>query len=157
MNTITIREWLVTHDEKATRIAYEQIITGGAEKCGCDYCLNFAAARERVYPSEVRDLFEQLGIDYRKEAETFHCNREETGLHCYSGWFHFIGSLGYLYPKHAALDRTQILELAPGSQFVWSLSQSMDQCHSVFKNKSLVQFGFAAIIPWVIDIAEPED
>ncbi|MGJ1409109.1 hypothetical protein ACR78Z_05495 [Sphingobacterium thalpophilum] len=41
---------------------------------------------------EIKLLFEDLGIDYKKECEVWHYCNDELGDHRYSGWFHFKGS-----------------------------------------------------------------
>ena len=110
MERVHFRRWGLECDPAATRTAYESV-TRGAESCEESVCQNFAAARDRVYPREVRDVFQRLGIDRRKEAETFHvCRvgpktlqvRRESGdrlpdsllgLHLHGGWFHLIGSI----------------------------------------------------------------
>lgn len=110
MERVRFRGWLLDADPEATRRAFESAARG-AESCEESVCQNFAAARDLVYPREVLDLFERLGIDRRKEAETFHVCRvgpktlrfwRESGerlsdvvlgLHLHGGWFHFIGSI----------------------------------------------------------------
>jgi hypothetical protein len=93
METLSIGRWLLKYDKRATILAYDQIQSGAAQSCSCDYCLNFVAARDKIYPLKVKAIFEQLGVDYKKELEVFYCNKEKTGLHCYAGEFHFVGYL----------------------------------------------------------------
>jgi hypothetical protein len=51
------------------------------------------AARHQAYPSEALAIFEQLGIDNRKESEIWHTHRDEFGLHHYGGFFHLVGTI----------------------------------------------------------------
>ncbi len=108
MERIRFHRWEFECDAEATRIAY-QGVAEGAESCSESVCQNFAAARSHAYPPEVLALFGELGIDHRKEAETFHWFRvgpkilqawedermrvsdDVLGMHFHGGWFHFIG------------------------------------------------------------------
>ena len=69
MKRVIFRRWTIAVDVEATTKAYAGIERGGAERCDCTPCKNFAMARERVYPAEVVRLFETLGIDRCREAE----------------------------------------------------------------------------------------
>src|SRR6266851_1577213 len=66
---------------------------GGAERCGCIFCRNFAVQRNLVYPASFRALLEQLGIDPNKEGEVFECGPAEDGCRVYGGWFYFRGEM----------------------------------------------------------------
>ena len=66
--------------------------SGGAERCGCSYCRNFAAQRGTVYPKSFRVLLDQLGIDPEKEDEVYDFGSEGP-LKGYGGWFYFAGEL----------------------------------------------------------------
>ena len=93
MQTIAIRRWKLQSDPEATRRAFADMPTGAPESCGCGDCLNFAAARDRAYPSEVLTIFEQLGIDRSKESEIWHTHSDALGLHHYGGFFHLVGAI----------------------------------------------------------------
>ena len=84
--------WQVRCDAAATREAYAGIATGSAERCSCSPCRNFAALRDHIYPLLAREIFEQLGIRYDREAEIYHA-RMNAGVHSYGGWFHFVGQI----------------------------------------------------------------
>jgi len=45
---------------------------GGSDICGCNYCKNFSDNKDNIYPDEIKLLFEDLGIDYKKECEVWH-------------------------------------------------------------------------------------
>lgn len=85
--------WTLLARPEQTRAAFARMGRGGAEECACLPCRNFAAARERVYPPAVRELFERLGVDYRKETEAVHLGRLDDGRHLYGGWLHCVGTL----------------------------------------------------------------
>jgi len=68
METITIGRWTLEVDREATEAAFSKISLGSPETCECDYCKNLVVARDSAYPEDARQVFSQLGIDYRKEA-----------------------------------------------------------------------------------------
>ncbi|MDQ3755101.1 MAG: hypothetical protein M3371_10255 [Acidobacteriota bacterium] len=53
-------------------------------------CWNFIEARQIIYPDEVLRLFDQLGVNYKREAEAYHMTRLDSGLHLYGAWLHFL-------------------------------------------------------------------
>ena len=63
MTQITYREWIFDCDVESTREGYASITAGGVETCPCVECRNFLAQRSSVFPAEVLDLFNQLGVD----------------------------------------------------------------------------------------------
>jgi 8-oxo-dGTP pyrophosphatase MutT (NUDIX family) len=156
MNTIRFKHWKLQCDSFATREAYEQIAHGGPEDCGCNACKNFAAARRYVYPTDVRELFEELGIDINKEAEVYHNCKLDSGLHDYGGWFHFVGSI-----EDGADSKRQIAEnsfrfdLEPSNdQFAIGFTAYTSLVPESFGDQALVQIEFEAKIPWVIESSE---
>jgi hypothetical protein len=158
METLSIEPWLLKHDKHATALAYAQIQSGAAEGCACDYCLNFVAARENIYPLEVQAMLEQLGVDYKKELELFWCNKEETGLHCYAGEFHFVG---YLVDNDHAGNCPDSEAVAlnfenEAQNFIWRFSDKVIRPNKAFAGKALVAFHYAIRIPWVLKQTEPE-
>jgi len=76
MEEVKYKRWTLEVDVAATRSAYCLVERGGPEDCGCQNCLNFAAARENVYPQEVLTLFAKLGVDCTKEAEVVYLAKE---------------------------------------------------------------------------------
>ena len=132
METIAIHRWKLQIDPEATRRAFSDVPTGAPESCGCGDCLNFAAARDRAYPSEVLAIFEQLGIDRSKESEIWHTHRDELGLHHYGGFFHFVGAIEdgkdamVMVISHGTYDLKRSVR---GPQWIENVDSRMD--HSV--------------------------
>jgi hypothetical protein len=158
METLNIQNWIVRYDRRETLLAYSQIDMGGPEACGCEPCLNFAAAREKVYPKDIREVFDHIGIDYRKESEVFHCNKEDNGLHCYGGEFLFVGSVENTDEAYDPSEvKANVLNFEDNAQnFVWSFSARVAYRQSVFENKPTALFFFAARVPWVLQTKEPD-
>ena len=68
---VNFREWIFEVDYKKTEQTYKSVSVGSSENCDCGYCVNFFKQRSTIYPNEVKDLFNNLGIDYTKEAEIY--------------------------------------------------------------------------------------
>jgi hypothetical protein len=92
MEQIQLGDQIIQFDRERTRTAYAELEGGGAERCGCSYCRNFATQRSTVYPETFRLLLDQLGIDPEKEGEVYECGTEGS-LRVYGGWFYFAGVL----------------------------------------------------------------
>jgi hypothetical protein len=143
MTQITYRDWILDCDVEATRAGYETISTGGAETCDCAGCRNLLAQRGSVYPAEVLDLFNEFGVNYKRDAETYHMARLETGLHLYGAWFHFVGAIVKEPIGPATLDNFTI-------DFIPDRSLAA----KAFENQPLVQIEITVKLPWVL--SEPE-
>ena len=94
MEELRLGDQLARYDREATVRAYMALPSGGADRCSCVYCRNFAAQRATVYPQGFRALLEQLGIDPSKEGEVY----DGTGpfdlrIRLTGGWFYFVGEL----------------------------------------------------------------
>src|SRR5262249_51225748 len=94
MDQLQLGDQVIRYDREQTRKAYSAMRGGDAEaeRCGCSYCLNFAAQRATVYPENFRGLLDQLGIDPEKEGEVYECGPVGP-LRAYGGWFYFAGEL----------------------------------------------------------------
>ena len=96
MKQINFRKWQFQCDVEATRSAYNQVSMGSADKCNCEYCQNYLLNIDKAFPPEILFLFEQMGIDYTKEAELYNIGKPQLGLVLYNGWLHFIGHVSEL-------------------------------------------------------------
>ena len=125
---------------------------GGPELCGCADCRNFIASRENIYPGEVRKLFDELGIDYRKETEVLWRSRLENGLHQYGGKFHFPGRVEY--KGHTDADEAIVTE-----RFTMKCEQLNGKPGpSREKLTWTIQIDFGAECEWLLrDVEEPKD
>jgi len=152
-----IGRWKLQCDPEATREAFLRVTIGSPESCGCADCLNFAASRERVYPSLCLSIFNELGIDSHKESEIWHTHRDENGLHHYGGFFHFIGAIesGRDVMVKKSGYRTYDFETI-GERFEWGLASETALVPSSFAGLPVTQFEFATRIPWIIEMPEPD-
>ena len=143
MTQITYRDWVLECDVRATCAGYETISAGGAETCDCSGCQNFLAQRDTVYPAEVLGLFNELGVNYKRDAETYHMARLEPGVHLYGAWFHFVGSI-VKEPVGPATLGNFTIDFIPNN----------DLAAKAFENQRLVQIETTVKLRWVL--SEPE-
>jgi hypothetical protein len=158
MRTLSFARWSLSSDMESTKERYVGLSTGAPEECGCEPCRNFAAQRTGVYPAAVLELFESLGIEANREAETYHMARLKSGKHLYGGWFHFVGSI--LDGQDAAVQVSESLwrpaleEIADG--FSLGFTSKLALVPKSFDGLQAVQLEFNAQLPWTLESKEPE-
>ncbi|WP_339607890.1 hypothetical protein [uncultured Roseivirga sp.] len=148
---ITYRNWEIEVNKQLTELEYSKIDKPSAESCGCGNCLNYIQLREKIFPNEVIELFEKLGIDRNKEIEISHMAKLENGLHYYSGWFHFIGGFNGMdcsNPLPSGGFTLELTQVANDFGIGFTKSKTM----SVFKtDQDLIQVEFDCKTPWAIE------
>jgi hypothetical protein len=151
---ITYKNWIFEVDFERTKEIYEKIETGSPEGCVCNECKNFIANREKIYPIEIKNLLNELGIDYKKESEIYHNCKLENGKHFYGGWYHFKGKIVEgkdckinLPNGGSTFDTIPINEDFQIGFMKGSASSFFDKEES----KNLIQIEFFANSDWVID------
>lgn len=92
MAVIKYHDWLIETDREQNEQLYKQVETTGTQSCGCENCKYFDSISHRVFPAEIRELFEALGVDIDKNCDVSDFGTEETG-HMFLGRFQFVGSL----------------------------------------------------------------
>ena len=156
MEIVKFLDWEFSVDKDATFAGYQKVDIGGANHCKCTMCENFAASRETIYPDVIKNLFIDLGIDYKKEAESYHITILDNGLHYYGGWFHFVGQI--IKGKDAKIPTGKnghTLDTVEITKDFYVCFHN-DYALSFFDkdNFDLVQVEFTASIPWIIDKAK---
>ncbi|MBK8153868.1 MAG: hypothetical protein IPK61_13050 [Saprospiraceae bacterium] len=151
MTTIKFREWELIVDRELTKQTYQKVEIGGAESCECNDCKNFVHNRETIFPDEIKILFDNLGIDFKKDSEICHYCRQKDGLHFYGGWFHYKGQFK---GKDCTLPKGNngySLDLTPIND-KFSIGFHYDSSLTYFDNKeNLVQIEFDAKTLWTIE------
>ena len=153
VTTVKYRDWEFEVDRALTQQTYETVSAGGADTCVCNDCKNYVAYRDKVFSDEIKRLFDDFGIDYKKEVEITSFETLPDGLHHIGGWFHFKGRLvsgkNYKVPIPGntgfMLDLTKVAD-----NFSIGFADSNDLAHFTDKT-GLVQVEFMTYIPWVID------
>jgi hypothetical protein len=92
MDQIQLGDQIIRFDKIRTRAAYEAMPRGDADRCGCLYCLNFAAQRLSAFPNEFVSMLQNIGIDPAKEGEVYELGPEGE-RRIYGGWFYFAGEI----------------------------------------------------------------
>lgn len=157
MELVNIGRWNLRSGREATRAAYSGVPIGSPESCGCEQCLNFAASRDRAYPSEILAIFKQLGIDSHKESEIWHTHRDESGLHHYGGFFHFIGSIESGKDAKQIVNGVGAFDLESiGECFEFGFTSDAQLIPASFAGKEVAQLEFQTKVPWVLNTPEPD-
>jgi hypothetical protein len=151
MTIVTFGDWTLTVDYEVTKATYTSVVNGSAEDCKCGDCMNYIAHRDKVFPDEIKLLFDQLGVDYRKESEVWRMSKHKDGVHIYSGFLHFNGSFEgkdcfvRSDGRNGTFSMTDINEsFSVGFRIASDLAYFND-------NENLVQVEFEAKMPWTID------
>ena len=92
MATLTLGRYHIEFDRDATVHAHAAMKLGGAEKCDCEACQNFARQKPVAYPQEFVELLSVLGIDRNREIEVYELGPPTDHALDYAGWFYFYGS-----------------------------------------------------------------
>ena len=151
MTTINFRSWELIADKQLTALTYDQVTIGGADSCICNECKNFANYRDNLYPDEIRQLFNDLGIDYKKESEICHYCRQDNGQHYYGGWFHYKGEFKGKNCTNWTTENSYTFDLTPISE-TFNIGFRVCSDLTFFDDKdNLVQIEFEVKIPWTID------
>ena len=157
MEVVNIGRWKLRYDAAATREAFSGVLVGSPEACGCTECLNFASIRGCVYPPEALAIFERLGIDPRKESEIWHTHRDESGLHHYGGFFHFVGSIESGEDAKRMVNRVGTFKLEPiGEHFEYGFTSDAALIPASFAGKEVAQLEFQTKVAWVLDEKESD-
>ena len=151
--------WISEVDVESTRNRYEQRAQGGTDCCTCWECKNFAVLREQAYPPDVLRLFEELGVDFRKETEVHHYGRLPSELHLYRGWFHIVGQLehgpeAWVKTEDGKWQR-RFHQSSPTFEMGLHAKDNAPDCPGDFRNVHCVELDFYVQLPWSINLPEP--
>jgi hypothetical protein len=139
MEEFRLGDQLVLFDRQATVIAYSAMPFGGADRCACIYCRNFAAQRANIYPPDFLALLDRFGIDPDKEGEVFDSiGPFEDVVRPIGGWFYFVGKLTESGEK-----------LMQSAKFQYWIQPSFPRPPAYF-GETVAAVEFAVEIPWVL-------
>jgi hypothetical protein len=153
---LELRGWRIAAEPELTAAAYAASARRGATDCGCLYCANWVAQRERELPRELRALLLRAGVDPNVEAEVWEAGRvarsEQRAFAC--GWWHFVGQVlergpdGFELPSNpGAASRGWTVGIAPGQR---------ELMLSTLPAEPIVQIEFRTMLPWVLPEPVPE-
>ena len=156
MAIIKYKDWEFIVDKELTKKTYDKIEFGSSDICECIHCKNFAFNKEDNFPTEIKNLLNDLGIDFKKECEAWHYYKDDLGRHCYSGWFHFKGKFKGKSLSAPTKETSTSYDLTPITDN-FSLGFLYDDSLTYFENnENLVQVEFDTKINWRIDETESE-
>lgn len=144
--------WKIEFDKSATQTAYEALDTAEI-LCTCITCRNYYKA-VLVFPGDVIEFFNSLGIDPSKPSEVYDLGFED-GYATYSGFYHIVGNYlsgddiwqpvtKYNLPKKT-VEMYSITE-----KYKIGFTHKLDLVPEGFSTPSL-QMEISFEIPWVLD------
>jgi hypothetical protein len=146
MELLELPGWRIQYDRAATEWAYLQAPDVGPAACQCNACQNWVASRSQILPVQFLQLLAKLGIPPNREAEVYHNGRNESGLHSYGGWYHFVGKVLFG-------ERECSAHVAFGPLAIWFHSQPQ-LVPPAFQGKPVVQLEIWTDVPWLSNIPE---
>jgi hypothetical protein len=151
ISKVSFMDWSFEVDRILTATTYGSILNSGADTCGCNDCKNYVAYRDKVFPTIILKLFQELGIDYKKEVEISTYEILPNGFHHICGWFHFKGKLLTGTESRTNLTGTgytlQLMKIERDFSIGFLAASNL----SFFDDKTgLVQVEFDTAIPWII-------
>jgi hypothetical protein len=155
MEKVTFKDWVFEVDRSLNEAHYATFVSDGAATCGCGNCENYLACRNDIFPDEVKKLFENLGIDYKKDVDIMTNYKTSDGLYNTMGWFHFKGRI--------IAGETSAIPLPEGNGYSITLINivenfsigfsNRDNLSSFENNDDVIELTFETNIPWVLDPA----
>ncbi|MEV9639564.1 hypothetical protein ABZ756_02550 [Mammaliicoccus sciuri] len=93
MEHLKINGYIVKVDKRKTKELYKELpLVSEKAHCGCPECSYYARAIMQTTP-DIKQFFDQLGIDPRKEAEVWRAAKNEDGTYYYVADYHFMGEI----------------------------------------------------------------
>ena len=151
MTIVNYIDWVFEVDLESTIDTYVTVLESGADNCVCEYCKNYVAFRSNVFPKEILDLFQQIGIDSRKEVEITTWEELPNRFQRIGGWFHFKGRV--LSGKTYRVSKGEGSYTHDLTKISENFSIGFDKGNDLSyfgKDEELVQVEFETIIPWVL-------
>jgi hypothetical protein len=146
MDLLELPGWRIEYNRSATVAAFAGAPATGPETCGCDPCRNWAATRERLLPSEFREMLGRFGIPFDREAEVYHNCRLDSGLHSYGAWYHFVGRV--LFGERECSPN---VVFGPFSVYFHSKPALLPEAFGV---QPVIQLEVVAEVPWLSEVPE---
>jgi hypothetical protein len=137
MVEISFKGWLVETEYEVNRRFDRETVGFGAESCDCDYCRNFFVVEGEVYPAEVLELLEKLGVRRPLEAEVVHYGPENEGV---------------LY--HAEIPFFGAIKNKPESTSTVNLFEEFSLHVPEMAGRQVIQLAWPLVLPWVLEDCE---
>jgi hypothetical protein len=92
LEIVKYRDWVLEADRLKNETLYNDVEIPGTQSCGCEDCQYFESIADELFPIEVKQLFEQLGINIKKNFDVSSFGGGQMG-NAFNGQFHFKGTL----------------------------------------------------------------
>lgn len=140
----SFRDWTFEINQKLTQCIYTNILCGKSGAAKESIYQSYLTNREKHFPTEIIELFEELGIDFKKEHRINH-KILDNGHVCFDGNFQFIGNLikGNSCKIELSKDYT-LFELVPITE---NFSMGFHQDEAPFFNQHIIHVEFSLTIP----------
>ncbi len=138
------RNWTFEINQKLTKCIYTNILCGKASSARESVYQSYILHREKLFPKEILDLFEELGIDMTKDHKISH-RITDNGQICIDGNFQFIGNFvsGDCCKIELTKDYT-LFELTPITD---NFSIGFHQDEAPFFNQHVIHLEFSVTMP----------
>jgi len=138
------RDWTFEINQKLTKCIYTNILCGKSSSAKDPVYQTFISQREKLFPKEVLNLFEELGVDFTKEHRINH-KILDNGQVCIDGNFQFIGNFvkGDSCKIELSKDYT-LFELIPINE---NFSIGFHQDETPFFNQHVIHVEFSVNVP----------
>ena len=147
VDRIKVGRYLIEIDVNQTKSFYEEhhfII----EDCNCSYCTNYILACDTFSP-EIKNLFNLLGIDPRKEGEISEYMKNEDGTHLYGAFYHIVGKIIDGPQLWTPINSENEVQLSNSGGLEIGFSEDLDLVPEDFP-KPIIQFEIQLNIPWLL-------
>ena len=141
MGEVDFRGWSFACDPQATERAHAEAGVPDAERCGCLYCLNYAAARSTLHDQEIRELLARVGVPRLRESHLTDLCQVRPGYRLSIVLFHFVGEIRERPdgPAGGIEFRPRTYPLPPS-----------------FANLPTVEISVTVEVPWLLSEPEPQ-
>lgn len=146
MKEIQLLGYTILVDKELNQALYKELpLLSNKEHCGCLDCSNYVRSCEAL-DEQVKDFFDQFGVDPRKEGEIWHVYESEDGVHYYDGFYHFVGEI-------VGIDQLDWIEVG---NFKFGLTNASNESTLVpdsFPNP-IIELSIKAYLSWDVEYDE---
>jgi hypothetical protein len=149
MNQLKIGSWIIEVDVNKTIAYYDKqpLIT---EEWDSVFEENYVLACE-TFPQEVKELFNSLGIDPRKQGEVNEYEENQDGSHIYGGFYFIVGNIisGPDFWIHTEEGSIPNFETINNIQIAFTDELAMTPDEDL--PKTVIQLEFQIKVPWLLN------
>lgn len=149
MEQLKIGSWIIEVDGNQTKAFYDNqpLITQDWDSI---FEENYVLACE-TFPQKVKDFFNSLGIDPRKQGEVNEYKENEDGTHVYGGFYFIVGKIlsGPDFWVNTDKGPTPNFDSISGIQIAFTNELAM--APEANFPKPVIQLEFQLNVPWLLN------